>query len=202
MESLINFIDYLPQYIKYIYPGYITLYIYYFLRGKRLSDSKGIVLKAVIISYIYVSSLEGLNIQSQLQENFWLISVSLIVSYVVYLMIKSESVSHAFESLDIETTFYENEIEALQGLEEGVWLTVYLKDENLVYEGDLHYKEMEEDRRKYITISGYRKYMLDEKGKPEEIYIDDYTGNLEEEVIIFYDDIKRIEKRNTKVSQN
>ncbi len=195
MGQIIEIINYLPQYIKYIYPGYIVIYSYYFLRGKTLKDTKGTILKAIILSYIMVSSLEKISFSSQLQENFWLLIASLLLAYFAHLLIHSENLSDAFECLGIETTFYNNEIEALQGLNEGVWLVIYLKDDAIVYEGYLHYKEMEEGKRQYISLSGYRKYLY-EKGKKEKC-IEDFAGKNSEEVVIFYDGIQRIEKRET-----
>lgn len=202
MTEVIEFlVHYLPQYIKYIYPGYITIYIYYFLRAKTLADTKGNILKAIIISYIYVSSLTKFRFTSQLQENFWLIIVSIVVAYTCYIATKSNYLLKVFDFLKIDTTFYNNEIEALQGQNEGVWLTVYLKEDEVVYEGFLHYKEMENGKRKYITLSGYRKYVFNKNGTDGNICIEDNANNNEEEVMIFYDSIKRIEKREVKMFQ-
>ena len=95
----------------------------------------------------------------------------------------------------IETTFYNNEIEALQGLNEGVWLAVYLKDDAIVYEGYLHYKEMEERGKDSILACLDIENICMKKGKKK--CIEDFAGKNSEEVVIFYDGIKRIEKRET-----
>ena len=42
----------------------------------------------------------------------------------------------------------------------------------------------------------YYKYLLNENGKPIEPYIEDHADNPNESVMIFYDDIKIIEKRD------
>ena len=64
-----------------------------------------------------------------------------------------------------------------------------------MYEGSLGDKELEPERRQYICLNGYYKYVLDSKGKPEDPYIEDHEKEPEETVMIFYDSIKRIEKR-------
>ena len=70
-----------------------------------------------------------------------------------------------------------------------------MKDDEVVYEGSLGYKELEEDRRKYICLNAYYKYFLDKHGKPKEPYVEDHENEQEQTVLIFYDSIKRIEKR-------
>ena len=196
MEQLIAVIDALPEYLKYVYPGYISIYLYMFFKAKTVSETKGILLKSVVISYLYVTAIDQLSIDSQLYENFWLILISVIFAYIAYLFTKSDYTRVVLDAMNIQTAFYENEMDALLGDDSGAWLCVYIKDENLVYEGWLHYDEMEASR-KYISLTNYRKYMLDEDGFPQKQYIEEHDNDHEEEVLIFWDEIKRIEKRKT-----
>lgn len=196
MEQLIAVIDALPEYLKYVYPGYISIYLYMFFKAKTVSETKGILLKSVVISYLYVTAIDQLSIASQLYENFWLILISVVFAYIAYLFTKSDYTRVVLDTMNVQTTFYENEMDALLGDDSGAWLCVYIKDENLVYEGWLHYDEMEAPR-KYISLTNYRKYMLDEDGSPRKRYIEEHDNDHEEEVLIFWDEIKRIEKRKT-----
>lgn len=196
MEQLIAVIDALPEYLKYVYPGYISIYLYMFFKAKTVSETKGILLKSVVISYLYVTAIDQLSIDSQLYENFWLILISVIFAYIAYLFTKSDYTRAVLDAMNVQTAFYENEMDALLDDDSGAWLCVYIKDENLVYEGWLHYDEMEASR-KYISLTNYRKYMLDEDGFPQKQYIEEHDNDHEEEVLIFWDEIKRIEKRKT-----
>ena len=54
---------------------------------------------------------------------------------------------------------------------------------------------MEADKRQYICLNAYYKYFLGANGKPCEPYIEDHGTEPDEKVMIFYDSIKRIEKR-------
>lgn len=159
-----------------------------------MNDTKAVVLKSLGISYIYSLIVDKVDANSELMRNFLLILLSLMVAYMAYLSIKSEMIAKMLEALDIETTFWDNEIEALQGVNKGAWLVVYLKNDNICYEGNLHYKEMEPCSRQYITLNGYRKYLLDGDGDFCKC-IDDFANNLNEEVVLFYEDIRKIEKR-------
>ena len=167
-----------------------------FFKAKTVSESKGILLKSVVISYLYVTAIDQLSIDSQLYENFGLILISVIFAYIAYLFTKSDCTRVVLDTMNVQTVFYENEMDALLGDDSGAWLCVYIKDENLVYEGWLHYDEMEA-YRKYISLTNYRKYMLDEDGFPKKRYIEEHDNDHEEEVLIFWDEIKRIEKRKT-----
>ncbi len=193
----------IPYYITYIYPGYLTMYTYFFLRGKTLKDTSYIFIKVIAISYVYLGILEWIKkldftwlpLPIQLKQDMALITISLLVAYLAYRIVRSKKIIKFLDSLQINTTFYENEIDVLSDFDQGAWLCVYLKDDNVIYEGSLGYKELDEDRRQYICLDSYYKYYLDKQGKPKEPYIEDYGNNPNESVLIFYDSIKRIEKR-------
>lgn len=209
-DDILKIIQGIPEYIKYIYPGYLTVYTYYFLRGKTLKDSNYNLIKAIAISYLYIILIEGLgsvswistvvnwifsNASYEIKLNMGLLLISMIFAYVAYRLVISKSLNKLLGKLKINTTFYDNEMEVLADFDKGAWLCVYLKDDEVVYEGSLGYKELEEDRRKYICLNAYYKYFLDENGKPKEPYVEDHEKEQEQAVLIFYDSIKRIEKR-------
>ena len=100
-----------------------------------------------------------------------------------------------FNFSKIYTTFSDDEFDILTDYNKGAWLVVYLNNEDVVYEGSLGFRELEGGKRKYIILKAYYKYKLDVKGKPIEPYIEDYDTDYSKMVTIYYDDIKRIEKR-------
>ena len=204
VDDILKIIDAIPDYIKYIYPGYLTMYIFCFLKGRTLKDSNYVLMKSVAISYLFILveqmiaekiDLRLLGISYALKENMCLILLSIAFSYGLYRITISDYIQNTMGKVGIITTFYDNEIEVLSNYNKGAWLCVYLKDDSVVYEGSLGYKELEEGKRKYICLNAYYKYLLDEDGKPKEPYIEDHENELDETVLIFYDDIKRIEKR-------
>ncbi len=209
-ENILKIIDALPEYIKYIYPGYLSIYLYLFFRGKTLRDNNYIFLKAISISYIYMWLVQWLgqsvflreimntvffSAPKELKQNICLLMLSIVVAYIFYRIAISSRICKILELFKVRTTFYDNEIEALADFNEGAWLVVYLKDDSVVYEGSLGEKEMEADKRQYICLNAYYKYFLGANGKPCEPYIEDHGTEPDEKVMIFYDSIKRIEKR-------
>lgn len=210
-DDILKIIEAIPEYIKYIYPGYLTIYIYFFFRGKTLRDNNYIFLKSVAISYIFLSLIDSISSAKSFQKlnsilsivphstklNMLLISFSLIFSYLAYRITISTQIIKILSFLKINTTFYDNEIEAIANFNDGAWICVYLKDDAIVYEGSIGIKELDTEKRKYICLNSYYKYLLNDSGKPIEPYIEDYADNPNESVMIFYDDIKRIEKRDT-----
>lgn len=195
-DEIIKIIDAIPQYIQYIYPGYLTIYSYYFFKGRSLKDTKAVIIKAIAISYIYIIFLENFNIRSALYENIFLLILAIVCSFITYTITQSDFTLTVLNFFGIRTTFYEDEFESLAGVDKGAWVCVYLNNDSVVYEGSIGYKELEEEKRKYISLDAYYKYFLDGNGCPNEPYIEDHEGNYKETVVIFYDDIKRIEKRD------
>ena len=53
-DDIIKIINEIPRYICYIYPGYITLYLYYYFQSLTLEDTTGKLLKSIAVSYFYV----------------------------------------------------------------------------------------------------------------------------------------------------
>lgn len=206
-DDILKILESIPEYIKYIYPGYLTMYIYFFLRGRTLKDSSYLLVKAAAISYIYITFLNSLcllfikdnvkmpEMNKLIIENLCLILLSVMTAYLSYRVTTSEKIEKMLRVLKINTTFYDNEIEVLADFNKGAWLCVYLKDDSVVYEGALGFKELEEGKRKYICLNQYYKYYLGEDGKPKEPYIEDHENDESQIVMIFYDSIKRIEKR-------
>lgn len=195
--DIIEVIFALPEYILYIYPGYITIYVYYFLRGKTLCDSKQILVKSIMISYIYVTLTAFIPIRNAVLANIGYILLSLFISYICYRATSSNRIYSIFKFFKINTTYYTNEVEALAGCNNGAWLIVYTKSSNIAFEGSLGFKEMEEGKERYITLDAYSKYSVNNDGTLSHPPICDYSDNYEEQCVIKYDDIKRIEKRAT-----
>lgn len=203
-EDILTIINSIPEYIEYIYPGYLAIFLYLFFKGKTIKDNSYIIIKSIAISYVCIVfketcaeilHLEFLKIPYALKENICLIILSIGGAYILHLLTSSNKVQEMLNKIGIDTTFYDNEIEALSDFGKGAWLCVYLKNDKVVYEGSLGNKELEEGKRKYICLDAYYKYFLDEEEQPIEPYIEDHEGNYKETVMIFYDDIKRIERR-------
>jgi hypothetical protein len=205
-DEVIKIIEKLPEYIKLIYPGYITVYLYYFFKAFTLKDNKAIILKAIILSYIYnivtselcdVFYINGI-LGYEFVENILLIIFSVTVAYFSYRLTTCKLLRNMLDRLNIRTTFSSNEIEEMESQSsDGTWLVVYLKESNIVYEGYIVNKEMEPEKERYIALSRYRKYTVDANGKPVTPYIDDCANNCKEKVVIYYNQISRFEIRDT-----
>lgn len=205
-DDIIKIIEKLPEYIKLVYPGYITIYLFYFFRAITIKDNKAIILKAVILSYIYnvlidetctLFFIKG-NLGYVFVENILLMILSIIIAYLSYSLTRSKKVRTILEKFNIYTTFSSNEIDEMECQStNGTWIVVYLKDSDIVYEGFIVNKEMEPDKDRYIALAMYRKYTIDTNGKPVTPYIDDYSKNCNEKVVIYYRQIALFEVRDT-----
>ena len=52
VDDILKIIDSIATYIVYFYPGYISLYVYHFLKAKTLKDEKGTIAKSIVISFL------------------------------------------------------------------------------------------------------------------------------------------------------
>lgn len=194
-EDLKFLIDELPNYIQYFYPGYITIYLYCFFRGITLRDTKNTVIKSIAISYLYTVVLnEILKAKyASLEYNIWLIVIAVSCAYVSYMVIESESFSESLDGIYISTSTKLNEIDAMRDSlrNNSAWLKVYLKNDDIAYEGSLRKYESEQEKRRFIMLSGYIKYRIEKNGEEKEIR--NFKFKNKEQILIYDEDIKYIE---------
>lgn len=208
-EDIIKIIDELPKYICYIYPGYISIYLYYYFHALTVDDTTAKLLKSVVISYFYVILTRGTigllnkitNIGFNLSVtgimfNFILIIFAFVIPYVLYRVETSKKFLNNIRAiLKINTSFAKNEIESIQKkYKDTIWIYVYMKDSNLMYEGSLTEKELEIGRTRFFCLSKYRKYVIKDDGK--KIKLKDYSDDDKEKVLIYFEHISHFEIAN------
>ncbi len=211
-DDIIKIINEIPRYICYIYPGYITLYLYYYFQSLTLEDTTGKLLKSIAVSYFYVviikwmfglaNRISFINIVDEVDGvlfNIFLVFFSIAVPCILNLLEKSDNFDKITKKikkvLKISTSFAKNEIEVIQKkYKDTIWIYVHMKDSNIMYEGSLTEKELEACRTKFFCLSKYRKYYLLDKGKKKKLA--DYSGDEKEKVLIYFDQISHFEIAN------
>lgn len=208
-DNIIKVIDELPKYICYIYPGYITMYLYYYFHSLTLEDTTGKLLKSIAISYLYVVFLKWLlgvinlipfiGVKDDVKGvvfNIFLVLLSVAIPCSINLFEKSSKFENKIiairKALKVDTSFAKNEIEVIQKkYNDFIWIYVYMKDSNIMYEGSLTEKELENGRTKFFCLSKYRKYLLQEDGEKKKLK--DYSDDEKEKVLIYFDRISHFE---------
>lgn len=205
-------IDHIPQCICYIYPGYITMYLYYYIHSLTLVDAKGTLLKSVAISYFYVLFLKWVfgainkipyvyfvnDIQGVLFNVFFAL-ISVVIPCLLNFFQKNEKIESKLKDikgfLGINTSFAKNEIDVLQKkYHDTIWIYVYMKNSNIMYEGSLTESELEDCKTKFFCLSKYRKHLLMADGKKKKLK--DYSNDEKEKVLIYFDQIAYFEVAN------
>ena len=195
VNDILEIIAVLPRYIQYIFPGYITIWVYYFCIGITLKDTRALIVKSIVISYLYVVFVNTLFAQfNELEQNIVLFILAVLVAYISSLLVEKEKEFHFLRRLGINTSLSLNEIDAIEtNSKTGIWICVYLKNCNLMYEGFILHTEMAEGNRRFICLCNYRKFIIDTEGKLKNL--EDHSTEREEQVILYFEDIARIEKR-------
>lgn len=195
MQDILMLIYNLPKLIVYLYPGYITIYIYKFCRGITVRNTKSEILQSICLSYIYVAFIGKVPSQNEWQRNLILIVVSSLVGYIAYVVSTSGYFNKLTELAGITTSTAKDEIDFLRGPEKKpLWLRIYLKDEPVMYEGWLIGHDLEQGRNRFIILSKYRKYGINPDKTLGEC-MSDYDSD-EEKVVIYYDNMACMEKRD------
>lgn len=194
----------LANYIIYIYPGIITIYLYNFFAARTTTNTQAFVIKSFAISYLYnllipktftlICFLKEEPNKNSISYNIVLIVVAFLVPYFGHKFKMSKIFELICEVLGISTSVTDVPFELLGDKEEKyTCLKIYIKDEPYVYIGYLGEYEYEDGHDKYIILTGYKKYYI--KSKSNEKLIANYGADeYTEKVFIKLDDIKFIEK--------
>lgn len=156
-DEILKILDSIAKYVIYIYPGYITIYLYRFFRAKCVDENKETLFKSIVISFLYKMILDKVPLETEIMYHIWMIIISAAVPYAVYMAQKSDVIQYAMEIFGISTRFEGNEIEILDNGEYSAWVTVYLKEDKVVYEGFLGETEMEQGKRQFIILKKIQK---------------------------------------------
>lgn len=196
MQDILTLIDVLPDYIVLFCPGYITIYLYFFFSGKRINDTQWLLAKAVCMSYIYINIIQG-DVQVKcltIPRIYILLGVGACVGIIAAKIHDSHLYSLILTAIKPDRNYGHSEFDIICSKDESAWIHVYLKDNSVIYEGSITAEELEADVRQYIILSGYRKYIISSKNKKK--YLEDNSEDNEKKVIIYYDEIRLIEKDN------
>jgi len=201
VDEVIGLIQKLPPYFCYIYPGYISLFLYHHFRGINLNETKAKVIKSIVISYIYIFFLKLFTIPTfiKIDDNLYIIIfniilsiVSILTAYILYLFTLNKTIPQKLRKLKIYTTFYQNEIECLERYyNDSLRVYVYLKNSRFVYEGTIISKELEDGKNKFICLNRYRRYRIDEEGTKK--LKRDNSDDEYETVVMYLSEISHLE---------
>lgn len=209
-NEIIQLIDELPKYISYIYPGFITIWLYCFFRGNRFNMGKYMIMLSVGISFVYIVFAEYaivpllkkiLNVEllyanvMDVTFNILLLIMAVLVPYAINLLVGCKKIDGILKKMFIKTSVRDNEFDVLQGdYDNAIFITVYIKNTNLAYSGYMVQKEMDKDSRRFICLWKYRKFKLNKNNELKKI--DDHIDDDKERVVIYYDDISHFEVAN------
>jgi hypothetical protein len=121
--------------------------------------------------------------------------VAVLGAYISYRVIESGKTREKLKGLKIYTSTDNNEFKSLKKGDEYTFIRIYLKEKPIAYEGYLIDVNAEHDVCKaFLIINQYSQIYINEAdGYSEEIIKDFYNKN-KEKVLIYFDNIDRIEK--------
>lgn len=197
-EQAQTVIQSIANYLTYFYPGIISIYWNNFLEAKSTKDTQALIIKSFSISFLYNIVLNAIidkeNFYVNIVEyNLWIIAVSVLCPFL-YNKIKFSKITKIIcEFLEIRTCISGVPFELLKTSEEKyTCLKIYLTDNITTYIGYMDKYEYEQEKERFVILTGYKKYMID--GDNEKIIIDNSAEQSDQKVFIKYDEIKVIEK--------
>lgn len=196
-DTIKQIIEILDKYFVYLYPGFISLHIFYFSKAKKLKGNIITITFSLVISYVYI--LIYRTFCNKMVSDFAdmdymvLLIIAVILPIIWHNVSKSRQIEKILDELGFNTTLEDDVWAYIQSRDKekkGIVLKVFLDDKDIMYEGCLRYRESSDEKEKTICLSGYRRY-LKEGGK---YYIkQDYNNDNSRWVLIDISKITRSE---------
>lgn len=197
-EQAQTVIQSIANYLTYIYPGIISIYWNNFLTAKSTKDTQALIIKSFSISFLYNIILNAffdkINFYVNILEyNIWIIIIAVLCPYL-YNRIKFSRITRTIcEFLEIRTCMSSVPFELIKTADEKyTCLKIYLTDNITTYIGYMDQYEYEEDKERFVILSGYKKYITDSVN--EKLVTDNCAEQYDQKVFIKYSEIKVIEK--------
>lgn len=193
----------ISSYVIYIYPGIISIYWNNFLEAKTTKGTQALIIKSFSISYLYNILLGSILIYEadQIVYNIFLIIVAILFPYIYNKIKYSNMLVKICEIFGIRTCISGVPFELLKDSEEKyTCIKVYLNDGIISYVGYMENYEYEEDKEKYIILTGYKKYIR--TNKREKLVINNEAEQYNQKVFIKFSEIKVIEKIAEGIANN
>lgn len=168
MSDLIQeILQILEQYFIYLYPGFVTIFIYLFTKAKSMKMDKILIISSIVISYVYVliyRLIKGYNGLSDFKGYDYVIIllISILCPLIWHSISRSKWIEPVLNSININTTIENNVWDYIHYRDKdkkGIVLKVFLDDKDIMYEGSLRYHESDIAKKQTICLSGYRRYV-------------------------------------------
>ncbi|WP_053983415.1 hypothetical protein [Niameybacter massiliensis] len=213
VDDIIRLINELPMIIIYVYPGFIVLQLYRMFTCKDDKICKYDIFKYITISSLIVLGINTINqliiiIMQQFEKvleflrkfillkeilfNIEIIILAIIIALIAYYFQKSNLLKAILKKLKVNISTHGNVISDIK--EDGdTYLTVYLKDSKVAYQGYLYLHRMQPDEEQVIVLRKYSVIKLDESGMLEEEDAESFFNYNTRSIIFKYSEIKKIE---------
>lgn len=206
LEIITDILQILNNYITYIYPGLVSIFVYKYLEGKKIEENNIIVIKSISISYLYMVFLQkviqlDLNIPelTKILPHVVLLIVSIVLPIILYKIVNAKWFEKIQKKLKISTRRSSNPIEIALAKGETPWVCVYMDELGIMYEGYIRNYVKDVDRLTYLMLSQYKISKLDvNTNKYEQTYPASIQGTVSDVskkdwVILYFEHITRIE---------
>lgn len=197
IEGIRELLRIVSTYIVYIYPGFITLSIYNFARAKKLEKNKLLIIESFCISLLYVLPISYvLQVEPQYfktEQHISLIILAILCAIGLNLFVHTQLCRGILNILGINTTVDDSIMDIMfyKG-KRSVYLTAYMDEKKIMYEGWLIHYEPDLNRTQQIVLSNYRQCEYNEKTKSYNKRID-YSNDSTKYVRLLEENITRME---------
>ncbi len=164
----------IPNFLQYIMPGYIFMLIFDFILIRPKRDKEDMFIKSITISFVLVSLLRAFLMPlNDLQNNgviFIAIVLAVIISIFTAKHVTSDFVDKKLKNLGVNRTVHSNIWHQMIDEKNGVYATIYLKEEKWIVRGYIRKYDVGENNEVYIVLDEY--YYTDYQNNEKQAVVD------------------------------
>ena len=140
MDWILVLIKNIDTLVFYFTPGYICIYLLKLFRGKGRDDNNIIIIKSLVVSYVlqllYKTVFKVNNI-NEIKHYIGVMLISIISSYLFYIALKMGIIDVISRFLQINRSTSSNIVDGCIDTKYGTWVTVYMKEDKVIYQGQM-----------------------------------------------------------------
>ena len=209
VEKIQELLNILTDYIIFIYPGFLSFYIFKYIEGKKVEETSLLVIKSIVLSYIYLIVLSCF-IHFDIKDPNSISKIGHIIIFIasiglpvlLYTVVEAKWFIKLQKKFKITTRRISNPIQLALWNDKNLLACVYMDDYGIMYEGQIRNYVRDTDRLNYLMLSNYKisrinktseEYSKYDQTYPVEKSAEDKKIRHNEWVILYFDKISRIE---------
>jgi hypothetical protein len=191
LDNVAAIIKELPTLVMYLVPGYLVLWIMGFMLSRDVDKDDHIVVKSIVLSYIFInvgSLIIRQSVLNSVTSEMVVMGLALVIGFATAQILLSGHFETLLRRIGVTRSIHSIFLNDIIDLKLGLYVKVYLRNERVIYAGQIRkYEERESSDNSYFVLSSYC------QSDYEGVLLQDHENDDSYRILLNTKDISRME---------